>query len=166
MKSKNKIAKLNKFLQEELPLVKNLLIEATSDGYKLFDKYELRNKSTEWILAYNDMRVSVSSAPVAVAWAILHNSGEYVPAAKVLTYDDRSTRFRCERQMYEAKLRSTSDPVTIDLLQAKWSEVKFKETQASETLTKYLTLAKYKQTKGFNDETARPLAKKQLRKNR
>jgi len=166
LKSKHKLVKLDEFLKTEFPGVRDLLIEEVDGGYRLFDKYELKQVSSEWGVTVGSSTILLSSTPIAVAWSVLHNAGDYFAAAKVLTYDGRVTRYRTECQEYKTLIAGSKSVDTKDTLRAKWSEARYRETQAVETLNKYLTLAKYKQAKGFNNETARPISKKQFRKHR
>lgn len=163
MKSKKKIlSKVEQFFKKELAEFRDIfLIKTGENSYVLFEEYALTKKDDRWIVKHKYLTIEFEKLSSATAWAILYNAKQYTDSHNLKHWDNRSGLLSAELDMMQKKINN-QNPV----IDAKINEIQFKLNTAKRELKKYINLAKYWQTKGFNNEIATSCTKKKFSNHR
>ena len=161
---KKNLSKIQAFVEAELPAIRNLLMEYDTGVYVLFDRYRITGSTSKWVASISGTTKEFSTLQSAACWAVAHNAQQYDIAQKIAHYDAEVDRYRTEISLSRQRISKSTDSHFRALLDAKCSEATYRSTCARQELDKYLLLAKYWQTKGFNNETARPFEKTRFKR--
>jgi hypothetical protein len=170
--SKKALSKVEKFIDRKAGSIKNvLLIKLDTDSYNLFEDYYISKQKNEWIATHISklgarLHYSFNKLASATGWAIAHNAKQIQLAQKILHWDQQQQHFADEIQDFEFRISNSKDNGFRELLLAKKSRSVAKAVESERELNKYLNIAKYWQTKGFNNEIAGSCSKNKLKKYR
>lgn len=126
------------------------------DSYIIFGKYRIVENSDLWnVYDHSELTASFSSSRSALSWCILNNLGHYDACRDLTFYDNFYSFKKTDLERFKIKISTTKDPNARQILAAKASQSLIEKFQLKKQLNKCINLAKYYQTRGIDNETAR-----------
>jgi hypothetical protein len=148
--------KLEAFAEREIVALADNLVLADGDQYFLFGRYDLTKLDHGVRVAARNNPIGIfGSTKTAVAWCIADKFNQLNVARQIQQLDQERTRYindiTAKRlMMSQSKNYDFKDIVSVKILHQQ------RQYQSIETeLLKYISLAKYWQYRGFNNETQR-----------
>lgn len=148
--------KMQEVLEPELMSLAPNTILRDGDSYLVFGQYTMQREAQHWIVAQSrkDPR-QFGSARTALSWCIAEKYQQHHVSAEIVRLDsekslltaDISTRSYLRQRMKNSNLREAVD--------AKLDARRLRLHGVQTSLDKYVSMAKYWQIRGFNNETAR-----------
>lgn len=156
MNSEQKLQKLQQVLEPELREMVANTIMSDGDRYLVFGDYTMDRSQHGWtVMRTRRDPQEFASGRTALSWCIADKYQQYHVAAEIarldreksLLTDDIHTRSALRKQVKDLHKKEAIDAK----LHARRSRLETVQTR----LDKYVSLAKYWQIRGFNNETAR-----------
>jgi len=156
---------MEKILAEEIQPLASIMYVPHRNGFLIFEKFYLQKSNSEWIVETDALTRTFFSSAVAIAWCIFRQANDLKQCLALESLAREYSRHYNDVKYYNKLISNirNNDFDKADLFEAKKSESQYRATQARAELLKYLNTAKYWQTIGFNNETTRPIARKQAR---
>ena len=132
------------------------LIHPDGSGYRVFDRYHMQVRES-------GVRVSVDPDDVfdftctrsALSWCIAHKYQQRSTAREILDLDSRRRQLRDDIDMSRQLLERAQQHHNREVIEAKIGHKRQMLRDTDSRLDKCVSLAKYWQIRGFNDEIAR-----------
>jgi hypothetical protein len=158
MKKNLDIEKLQRIVERDLPALENIAILKNHDDYLVFGCYRvIKQPKAHSVEVYKNgvLLQEFTGLRTALSWCIADKYNQYtlgqdikrLDASKFMLESDLAVRQPLGQKISDAKLKE-SVMLKIDTRKRRLSAV-------SQQLDKCVNLAKYWQTRGFNNETAR-----------
>jgi len=156
MKPQAWMANLQRIVGEDVRLTEKNLILEQDGAYHVFDRY-LITPGSDMVRVERPLRDPrfFSSLRVALSWCIADKFTQDTLARDITQLDQQRRRLHADIDLQQALCRRYKQSQTRDLVRCKMETKRMLLDQVNERLTKCVNLAKYWQTKGFNDEIAR-----------
>jgi len=143
----------------ERELIKNLdraIFDDDNGGYIAFGKYNIKpTKHGVEVRDFSDMIHCFMNKRHAMTWCIVDNNGNYMMANRIIALDQKKQSLHSDihtRRTLGERMQDANSRETVFL---KISSKQETLTSINRELDKCIGYAKYLQTKGFTNETAR-----------
>lgn len=159
MKSADK--KLLDIARQELPALMADTIVQSKSGWDVFKNYNIVKNNNDFAVYERGTKIGdFSNTRTALSWCIASKRNKINMANQILNLERNKQRLlshvTCLKQLAkQSKTTDMHDLLTIKII-AEDSRINSIETE----LNKYVSLAKYWQIQGFNNETARTITSK------
>jgi len=153
--------KLIDIARQELPaLMADTIVQSTS-GWDVYKKYSIVKNNNDFAVYEHGSKIGdFSNTRTALSWCIASKRNQINTANQILNLERHKQRLLshviCLKQL--AKQSKTTD--MHDLLNIKINAEDLRIDSLEIELNKYVSLAKYWQIQGFNNETARTIISK------
>lgn len=150
----NRIDKLVDLARREIPQIQDNLILRTRDGYSVFGIYHMRERQGRYqIFKGLDPQGEFGSRKTALAWCIADKYQQLNLARRIQQLDqhDQYREAACKLRRQCLKNGDDRQDWLITKIQYREQQKKHNRTE----LQKCVNLAKYLQTRGFQDDTQR-----------
>jgi len=156
MKPKDFDKRIQAILGDTLEYARNNSIVSTDDGFVVFDRYMITNQDGVIQVTNQYRQVSnFTSQKTALTWCIFDKFNQVKNAQDTMVLDQRRRMVQDDLSLVQQLFHRYRDPVVRDSVAAKLSQKRQTLLDINSRLEKCANLAKYWQTKGFNDEIAR-----------
>jgi len=143
-------------LGADVELAQFNLIHPQGLGYRVFDRYEMQPGSQSVVIKDGpDRCLEFTSTRSALSWCIADKYRQNVTAQDIVNLDQRRRQLQDDISLSRQLRERTRDHAQREVLDAKISYKRQMLTDADSRLDKCVSLAKYWQIRGFNDEIAR-----------
>ena len=152
------LEKLARIVERDLPGLENIAIIKDSNEYVVFSCYRLVKQPKEHSVAvykYNVLLNEFTSLRTALSWCIADKHNQYTLSQDIKRLDASKNMLESDLAVRQPLGLKISDPKLKESVMLKIDTRKRRLSQVSEQLDKCVNLAKYWQTRGFNNETAR-----------
>lgn len=156
MNQQKAIERLYDIIKYDAPIIEHNIIMQHDGVYYLFGQFEIRNVDQLYrVIKHHDVQGDFYNLSSAVSWCIAEKLRNYRLSRDIEHLDQVQGRLRTDLEVSERLLEKSRDADYREVVKLKITAKKqvLKDTQSR--LSKCVTIAKYFQTKGFNDEIAR-----------
>jgi hypothetical protein len=154
-KSQTALDRLQNLIDTDLPHIsKNIIVEISNNVYRVFDRYTLhvqKNRRAH-ILRGQDLVAEFTTARLAMAWCIADKHNQQSLRDQILMLDRQKSMMADDLYVRSALVERMRDRSALEI---KLDTKRLKLKQLDFRLDKCVSLAKYWQTQGSNDETVR-----------
>jgi hypothetical protein len=149
-------AKMTKILSDvDVSLLSNIIVPI-DNGYMLFEHYSIqRHKHGARVTKYGNEIAEFTSPKIALSWCIADKYNQLSVSIDIIKLDQRRKIIKEEFEATKQRLNAYRNPEVLDTIEAKLSYKQQLLADVETRLNKCANLAKYWQTRGFNDEIAR-----------
>lgn len=156
MKPKEFDKRIQAILGDTFEYARNNSIVSTGTGFLVFDRYTVTNQDgVIQVMHRNQLVSNFTTQKTALTWCIFDKLNQVKNADETLELDQRRRRVQDDLSLVQQLFHRYRDPVVRDSVAAKISHKQQTLFDINARLEKCANLAKYWQTKGFNDEIAR-----------
>lgn len=156
MKKQVAFNKLQRLIAPDVPFIEKNFIFDVGNDYEVFGDYYIAKTDIGYTVHKQKRLVSdFTSTRTALSWCIADKYKQHSLADEILMLDARSRELNYDLQVRSQLIKSIKSAEKREFLQIKIIHRKDRLKHVEEQLNKCVSLAKYWQQRGFNNETAR-----------
>jgi hypothetical protein len=151
------LQRLFDIVKKDSVLIEQNLITVDDGVYHVFNRFQIRSMSdSRYQVSRGDHAQAVfSTLSAALSWCIAEKLQNYTLSRNIQQLDQQCARLSDDLDLREKLMSRSKDNAYRDIVSSKTMNKKQALKLARNQLQKCVAVAKYFQTKGFNDEIAR-----------
>lgn len=152
------LEKLARIVERDLPNLENIAILKDSNEYMVFGCYRVikqPKKHSVAVYKHSVLLQEFSSLRTALSWCIADKHNQYTLSQDIIRLDVSKNMLESDLAVRQPLGLKITDPKLRESVMLKIDTRKRRLSEVTEQLDKCVNLAKYWQTRGFNNETAR-----------
>ena len=148
--------RLHDMIAQDLAALAPNTIIPEGRGYLAFEIYSIQPDRGLWrVSKRGDLQSIMTSVKSAVSWCVADKYHQHRLSTDIQDLDQQKLHLESDLQVREHMARKSRLGTSIDAVEAKLSNRRWRLAQIDERLAKCVNVAKYWQLRGFNNETAR-----------
>ena len=156
MNQEQAFKRLYEIVKHDTALIEQNFIMVENGVYHVFGQWEIHSLNQEYrVIKYNDVQEDFFSLSSALSWCIAEKMQNYNLSRNIHQLDQEHGRLLIDLDMSEKLLAKSHNVDFKEVVRLKTIVKKDALKEAQTRLSKCVRIAKYFQTKGFNDEIAR-----------
>jgi hypothetical protein len=151
------LAKVESVLKSDVVnAISNIMLPNADGGYHLFGLFDVRETAGRIEVLQNQCKIQdFGSMRVAVSWCIAKKHNKQELATEFVQLDQNLSRLVDSTRTYSEIVNTIKDPQRRIITQTKLEDTRYKLQTVKNRLDKCVSIAKYFQIRGFNDEIER-----------
>ena len=155
-KQQRVLDRLKSIVEQDLPNLEKMSILPNGAGYTVFGIYDIRPHDGAYLVVRRDNELGVfGSLRTALGWCIFDKNYQVTRARELARLDHKKTMLDNDIAVRRSLANRITDPQRQQAVASKISHRVSQLNSVKTNLDKYVNLAKYWQTRGFNNETVR-----------
>jgi len=150
------LQKLQDMVRDDLDQIEKQTILSVEDGFALFGRYHISHTGNGFKVQRADNDIACfDTVRLALSWCIADKCNQWTLADKIKNLDHTRQRLKNDIDISSALTKRMQDQPRRCIAEIKVDHKRSRLRQVNEQLNKCISLAKYWQIKGFQDEIAR-----------